>query len=405
MPDLSGEQNGKSSLAIDFVVPGTVINSPVFNKKGKKLLEPKTPFTEEFIKKLKDSGLERIYFLQPLNQQEMNDRIHREAGTSLAINTTILTDRVYSLANVIWNGIYQSAKSKEFLQTTAVHQLVDNLLRDITPGNPFDRDLICTKKRAPQPYQHALRVMVLSMQIGLKHGFERSVAKQLGLGAFLHDIGKAIIPERLFEKTEPFTPKEQEVINKHPVFGFEMIKLNGQLSSLVRKMVLFHHETTDNKGYPLKLSEKEVGYYPYIVSLANIFDNLTSPGPGREALSVREALKRIMDRSGAELPAYLVQFFVKHASTVLDEQDARSRFERGDFVLLSTGEVALITDTSDRQQVKINLVRNNQGQYMREPRPLIITETSPQQVVKVFSNGIKNELSLRYTVDGEINIQ
>lgn len=405
MPEYSGEQNGKSSLAIDFMVPGTVINSPVFNKNGEKLLDAKTPFTEEFIAKLRKANCERIYFLQPLDQEKMNARISSEAGTSLQMNTTLLSDRIYSLANVLWNGIYETAKNKEFLQTTAIHQLIDNLLRSMSPGMPFDRDLICEKRRPALPYQHALRVAVLAMQIGLKHGFERSVAKQLGLGGFLHDIGKAVIPARLLEKTDSITPKELEVLRKHPVFGFELIKLNGQLSSLVRKMVLFHHETTDNCGYPLKLSEKEVGYYPYIISLANIFDRLTTAAPGRPPMPVRDALKHLMDLAGNRLPAYLVQFFVKHASGILDEQDARNSFSRGDFVLLSTGEVALITDTSDKSCIQINLVRNNMGQYMRNPLPLTVTETSTQQIIKVFSEEIRRELSMRYTVDGEIHLQ
>ena len=177
------------------------------------------------------------------------------------------------------------------------------------------------------------------MFIGIKHGFENTLVKQLGIGAFLHDIGSLKLPAGMVDKEEFGSEEENILWRKHPALGFELIKLNGQLSGIIRKIVLLHHETMDGTGYPLGIHEKDVGYYPYIIGLSSAFDCFVSEREFRKPLPLREALLKLISFSGSVFPPYLVQLFVKHVSRT---PAVSSSYDVGQFVILSSREIARV---------------------------------------------------------------
>jgi len=145
---------------------------------------------------------------------------------------------------------------------------------------------------------HSKRVAVYSFLIGKVLGLSDKILERIYIGAFLHDIGKIGIPDAILLKPTVLTPIEKKLVQKHPVLGFELLKDRKKNLPCVLDIILKHHERLDGSGYPLGLTYKEIPYYVNIVSIADVFDALTTERPYKAALSLDKALSVIKEDKG-----------------------------------------------------------------------------------------------------------
>jgi HD-GYP domain-containing protein (c-di-GMP phosphodiesterase class II) len=87
--------------------------------------------------------------------------------------------------------------------------------------------------------------------------FSEAEAARVGLGGFLHDLGKIGIPDAILRKTDRLTDLEYEVIKTHPSMGTRMLA-GHPLAVLVKDAIGLHHERPDSTGYPLRLSGESI---------------------------------------------------------------------------------------------------------------------------------------------------
>lgn len=380
------------SISVTFLVPGTVLNSPVFDPEGRLLIEAKTPLTQEFIDTLRKNRIDRVYYLK-------TDKQPIPAGTTPDNEPPLLDKRILALAADVQQDIENNVRYNAFIQTTGVHLLIDLILKNLATREVLPSEFVSPKPAGHGYLGHALHTTVLSLFIALKHGFENALVKQIGIGAFLHDLGRLKLPDTMGDKEEFASEEENALWRKHPTLGFELIKLNGQLSGIVRKIVLLHHETTDGTGYPLGLREKEVGYYPYIIGLASTFDCLISERRLHKPLPLREALLKLISLSGTAFPPYLVQLFIKHISRT---PAVSSGYDVGQFVILSSREIARvlanIPDKPDKPDVLV--VRSADGSDANPPWKLSLATDQKRSIAKQLSGELQAQMEKRYPNSG-----
>jgi putative nucleotidyltransferase with HDIG domain len=128
----------------------------------------------------------------------------------------------------------------------------------------------------------------------------------LHLMGLLHDIGKINIPESILTKASELTKEEYELIKTHTVVGAKMIEKVEGLEEL-KSGVLYHHERWDGKGYPTQVKELEIPLESRILAIADAFDAMTSTRAYRNALSDKEAFKRIVEGKGTQFDPVLVE--------------------------------------------------------------------------------------------------
>jgi putative two-component system response regulator len=125
---------------------------------------------------------------------------------------------------------------------------------------------------------HCQRLARYAAAIGRTLGLDQDDVFALHRGGFLHDIGKVGVPDAILQKTGRLTPAEFEIMKSHTVIGD---RLCGQLRSLrrVRPIVRHHHERLDGSGYPDGLRGDDIPLLAQIMSVADIYDALTSVRP------------------------------------------------------------------------------------------------------------------------------
>lgn len=115
----------------------------------------------------------------------------------------------------------------------------------------------------------------------------------------LHDIGKISIPEEVLNKPGKLTDEEFEAMKQHTVIGYQMLSDLGfqdePLVKVSREITRWHHERYDGRGYPDGLKGDEIPLSAQIVSLADVYDALTSERVYKPAFSHEKAIQMILN--------------------------------------------------------------------------------------------------------------
>lgn len=138
-----------------------------------------------------------------------------------------------------------------------------------------------------------------------------SDVKEIVLYAPLHDIGKVCIPDSVLKKTTVFTPEDFVIMEHHTTYGADILRKTRDIveeeESFFSKAVEIsecHHEKFDGSGYPNKLKGEEIPLSARIVSLADIYDALTSPRRYKLAFPHEEVMDIILKGDGRIMPEH-----------------------------------------------------------------------------------------------------
>ena len=127
---------------------------------------------------------------------------------------------------------------------------------------------------------HSERVAILSGIIAKWMHFDWKSIKNVVTAAFLHDIGRMKLPDRLINRNpENLNEDDYKTYQEHCQEGADLLKESG-FDEIVQKVALSHHENMNGSGWPQGLKRDEIHPYARIVAVANVYDDLTSEKPG-----------------------------------------------------------------------------------------------------------------------------
>lgn len=145
-------------------------------------------------------------------------------------------------------------------------------------------------KRDTYTENHSSRVAEFSTMLYYELGSDnKKEIRILQTGSLLHDIGKIGVQDSILKSSNSLTKEERIIIEQHPVIGYEICKGIGNLKDML-PIIRSHHEKLDGSGYPDGLKGKEIHPLVQIVSIADIFDALTSKRKYRNENGIRKAL-------------------------------------------------------------------------------------------------------------------
>src|SRR6476661_1548629 len=156
---------------------------------------------------------------------------------------------------------------------------------------------------------HSRRVCRYSLEIARAIGWSEKQLENLARGAYLHDIGKLGIPDRILLKPGLLNVEERKLMQLHVQIGFDVIKGIDFLSE-ASEIVLMHHERYDGGGYPRGLRGSEILLGARIFAIADTLDAITSNRPYRRASAFESAREIIRQCSGSQFDPLVVDVFL-----------------------------------------------------------------------------------------------
>jgi putative nucleotidyltransferase with HDIG domain len=157
---------------------------------------------------------------------------------------------------------------------------------------------------------HTQRVTILTHRLARSMGVSDADLVHITRGALLHDIGKMAIPDGILLKPGQLTEDERALIQKHPVYAYEMLSPIDFLVPAI-DIPYCHHEKWDGTGYPRGLRGEEIPFAARIFPIIDVWDALTSDRPYRKAMPHDEVRQRIQADSGKHFDPLVVEAFME----------------------------------------------------------------------------------------------
>lgn len=173
----------------------------------------------------------------------------------------------------------------EPVDISLIKEKIDLLIERVESGDP-DLLVLMNNRAQDKDYliTHSVNVCVLSLTVGRGLKYKRQQLEDLGIGAFLHDVGMARVKKEIIKKSRKLDTAEYEQVKKHADYGIEILGNLKGINQDILAIVGEHQERADGSGYPGGLTLEKINKYARIVTLADVYDALTHSRPYREKL-------------------------------------------------------------------------------------------------------------------------
>jgi putative nucleotidyltransferase with HDIG domain len=164
--------------------------------------------------------------------------------------------------------------------------------------------------RIPQEYTHSPYFSRLVMAIAEQMHLDEKQVESLKYASLLHDAGKIDIPLEILTKTTKLTPKEYQIIKRHPAKGAQILRPLQVLKPVI-PIIMHHHEKYNGTGYPSRLKKGQIPQGARIMAVADAFEAMVYGRPYRERKDIASAIKEIKKKSGTQFDPKVVEAFLK----------------------------------------------------------------------------------------------
>lgn len=300
----------------------------------------------------------------------------------ISIETPGLTEssqnRDRNAARAYFLGIYHLKelfeRNREILNFNLTKRWIQSMFNHITTNEAFVQGLANTKNFDEYTLNHSVNVCVLALALGRRLGLSRQELTELGISAFLHDLGKLEIPREILDKPAKLDASERSVMEGHARFGAErLVEMARSRNVPVHaiQVALEHHSRADLSGYPKYVHKKDISLYSKIVQVADIFDAMTSKRVFRKNVFTKEeALSLMLEKSGKEFDPVILKAFISMVGV----------YPVGSLVFLNTGEIGIVfannPHASFAQRPKVKVIADAEGNKMDGP-VIDLTEVDP----------------------------
>ena len=250
--------------------------------------------------------------------------------------------KLYDDAKSLQHKILNSLNENKTVNVSEAKESTDAIVESIFRNQ--DALACMTRLRIKDEYlvEHSLNVSILMTIFAKYLAFDREIIEQLALGAFLHDIGKILIPPEILHKAGKFTPQEYDVMKSHVDLGMKILKCSPGLSPLITEVVVQHHERLGGNGYPKQLDEQQITQFGRMIAIVDSYDAMTAERIYKAGMHPIKAFKILMKEVDNGYDTALVEQFV----------NCMGLYPVGTLVKLTSGKLGLISRLNKAQALQ-----------------------------------------------------
>jgi len=181
--------------------------------------------------------------------------------------------------------------------------------------------------------EHSVSVAVYMAIFARYLNIKRSIVEELSVGAFLHDVGKIMVPDEILNKPGKLTDEEFVIMKTHANHSIDIITKTPNVSKLSLEVAALHHEKINGQGYPNQVKGDDITMYGRMIAICDIFDALTADRCYKDGFSHVKAFAILRELAQQNhLDVNLVDQFIKCAGV----------FPVGSLVELKSKKVAIV---------------------------------------------------------------
>jgi len=283
----------------------------------------------------------------------------------------------YAGALDIMRSAVSRARTGTPLNIEGAEHAVDRLIDEILREQSAMLGLVSVKNYDEYTFTHALHICILCLGLGHAIGLPVDRLKEVGVAALLHDVGKVFVPLEILRKPDKLTPDEFKAIARHPIDG-ALILFRQERAPAVAPVVAFeHHIQCNGTGYPQVGATWELNLYSLMVSIADVYDALTTERPYRPPLSPERALEMMHESQREQFDERLLGRFT----------EMLGKYPAGTLVRLSSGDPAIVShfNPNDAARPFVHLIIDDGGRRALGRNEMDLAQRDPATGAYAFS--------------------
>lgn len=241
-------------------------------------------------------------------------------------------NKAVSLVNTALNSIAFHNKKTDI---DALVNITDSILNKDRSAFQVFNMLQTLRRKDDLTCAHCLNVSIIASIIAQWIGLSKEDIRLISATGILHDVGKFLIPQEIIAKPDKLTNQEFNIIKTHVNLSFDLLK-NQNIDSRIKEACLLHHEKSDGSGYPFKLKNDKIPLFAKIITIADVYDAMTTSRVYRGSMCPFTVIKQMEDDSFSKYdPNVLVPFLNKVVSSYLHSKVRLSDGSSGEVVLIN----------------------------------------------------------------------
>lgn len=285
--------------------------------------------------------------------------------------------KVYSEAKSYIVQLWSEARLGRLPQGEKARSLVEEFSQIVSRDSNALLGLTMLSDYDNYTFNHSVNVGVFSLSLAHELGIPEK--KIIGLGGFLHDIGKTRLPLEVINKPGKLSEEEWGLMKLHPVYGAEMVT-EMNLKEIYR-IVYEHHCGFNRMGYPTLEPARAVDEWAMLVSVCDVYDSVTTLRPYQRQHTPQEGIQVLLQlKAKGHLKPEYVDPFIRMLGI----------YPVGTTVRLNTGEIGIVVaihrEAEDRPRLK--LVRDRRGNMLRIPVDLDLMQEGGRRIVGTLDPSI-----------------
>lgn len=351
-------------ILISKIQPGMILGKTVYAPNGHVLLAGGAELSPVYLKRLQALGFSTVVVKDGYCQDLTCPEIVSERA------------RIDGAAAI--KAIFEETFKYKKIDTGAIKSLVNHLVDEIVQSRRSLFEITDIRSFEGYLFAHSVNVSIIALRMGLQLNYNELQLRDLGVGAMLHDIGMLFVDKQVLGKIGKLTPEEFEKVKLHSNEGFNLLRDQKDINLLSAHVAFQHHERFDGTGYPRLLKNSEICEYARIVTIADMFDALTSDNKHRKSFSVPEALEIMKKYAGQQIDQDLTKTFMENVAL----------YSTGQLVELNTGEVAVVTANSPGrpEKPKVKVILGDDKRLLKQFIEIDLHNESNLSIVRVIED-------------------
>lgn len=313
----------KKKILTEEAVPGMIVAEDIFGLQDYLIIPAETELTNHSITRLKFYAVHEFYIMvKEDGEPEVRDEQEEDFSDSYSEYMKKTPEfKKFQESFQKFNEDFKkqvsiiNGKLEEPIDEKKLLTSMESILENARNGIHVMHMMHCMRDSDDVTYTHSLNVALLCNAFGHWLQYSEEDIKVLTLAGLLHDIGKLAVPSAIMMKPSTLTPKEFEIIKKHPEEGYLLLE-SEKIDKRIKLATLQHHERIDGTGYPKGLMDNDIDNFAQIVSIVDIYVAMISPRIYRRANCPFEAMS-VLEKEGflRFKPEFVLIFLENMANT------------------------------------------------------------------------------------------
>ena len=260
-------------------------------------------------------------------------------------------------ANQIVRDMLGDIRLGKQIEIEKVEPLVERIVDSIFTQQDALLPLARLKQHDNYTFQHSVSVCALMTAFARTLEVPHETIREIAVGALLHDVGKARVPDEILNKPGKLTDAEFDRMKSHVVQSKIILQATPGISPIALDVAAQHHERFDGSGYPNKLAGQGISLYGRMGAIVDVYDAITSDRVYHKGMAPTEALRKLLDWSAKHFEPRLVKAFIRSVGI----------YPTGALVRLESKRLAVVqAQHADKpMQPTVKVIFHTAGHYLR----------------------------------------